>query len=260
MRGGRDFLESSEIAVVLVEPQEPGNIGAAARAMANMGLRRLVLVRPVNHLVPAAFRMALLGRSILERAEVHDGLAAALEPFGFVAGTTRRKGKARQGMVDARAAAAELTRKSRCNSCAVVFGREDSGLTNSELELCHRFITIPSSPRCQSLNLAQAVLVMAYELFLARSMGTAEPVPSAKRLAPHATVEEMFLHAERVLLAIGYLHTNNPKRMMRALRNIFARAGLDEREVRAVRGIFRQVEWYCRQARTGSFPGEDGFC
>ena len=155
-----------KIAIVLVEPREPGNIGAAARAMANMGLSRLVLVRPPDHLVADAFRMALAARPILESAAVADDLAQALAGFGFVAGTTRRRGAGRRGRVTPRQLAAELPAVAAANDIAILFGREDSGLTNEELQYCQRLVTIPSSEGFGSLNLAQSVLAIAYEIFL----------------------------------------------------------------------------------------------
>ncbi len=171
-----------KIAIVLVEPREPGNIGAAARAMANMGLSRLVLVRPPEHRVPEAFRMALAARPILESAEVVDDLGQALAGFGLVAGTTRRPGAGRRGRVTPRQFAAELPVVAAANDVAILFGREESGLTNDQLQYCQRLVTIPSSDGFGSLNLAQAVLTIAYEIFLvAATSGSGEPGASARR-------------------------------------------------------------------------------
>lgn len=240
------------IAIVLVEPREPGNIGAAARAMANQGLSRLVLVRPPDHLVPDAFRMALAARPILEAAVVADDLGTALAGFGVVAGTTRRGGAGRRGRVTPRGLAAELPALTVANDVAVLFGREESGLTNAELQYCQRLVTIPSSEGFGSLNLAQAVLVVAYEIFLASS-GAVAGCAATPRHAPTAELEGLFEQMERVLLDIGYLHPENPARMMRVFRRLLGRAGPDAREVRALRGIFRQVAWYA--GRAGERPG-----
>ena len=242
------------IAVVLVEPREPGNIGAAARAMANMGLSRLVLVRPPDHLVPDAYRMALAAKPILEGAVVAADLGEALAGFGFVAGTTRRGGSGRRGRITPRALAAELPAVAEANEAALLFGREDSGLTNEELRFCQRLVTIPSSAGFGSLNLAQSVLVLAYEIFLAS--GAAEVQPAGRRRATTVELESLYGHMERVLLDIGYLHKENPARMMRVFRRLLGRAGADEREVRALRGIFRQVSWYA--GRQGERPGPEG--
>jgi tRNA/rRNA methyltransferase len=250
-RGGGPL---ARVAIVLVEPREPGNIGAAARAMANMGLSRLVLVRPPDHLVPDAYRMALAAKPILEGAVVAADLGEALAGFGFVAGTTRRGGSGRRGRITPRALAAELPAVAEANEAALLFGREDSGLTNEELRFCQRLVTIPSSAGFGSLNLAQSVLVLAYEIFLAS--GAAEVQPAGRRRATTVELESLYGHMERVLLDIGYLHKENPARMMRVFRRLLGRAGADEREVRALRGIFRQVSWYA--GRQGERPGPEG--
>lgn len=242
------------VAIVLVEPREPGNVGSTARAMANMGLSRLVLVRPPPFLVPEAYRMALAAKPILEGAVVADDLGAALAGFGFVAGTTRRGGAGRRGRVTPRALAAEVNAVAASDEVALLFGREDSGLTNEELQFCQRLVTIPSSAGFGSLNLAQAVLVLAYEMFVA--CGAAEGPAPARRRATTVELESLYGHMERVLLDIGYLHPENPARMMRVFRRLVGRAGPDDREVRALRGIFRQVSWYA--GREGERPGPEG--
>lgn len=244
----------ARVAVVLVEPREPGNIGAAARAMANMGLSRLVLVRPPAFLVPEAYRMALAAKPILEGAVVAEDLGSALAGYGLVGGTTRRGGSGRRGRVSPRAFAAEIPAVAEANDVAILFGREDSGLTNEELQFCQRLVTIPSSPGFGSLNLAQSVLLLAYEIFLAS--GAAAQEPAGRRRATTAELEGLYGHMEGVLLEIGYLHRENPARMMRVFRRLLGRAGPDEREVRSLRGVFRQVAWYA--ARRGQGPGPEG--
>lgn len=238
-----------KIAIVLVEPREPGNIGAAARAMANMGLTRLVLVRPPPYLVGEAFKMALAARPILESAVVTDNLGEAVAGFGLVAGTTRRGGAGRRGRVSARELAAELPGVAGDNEVAILFGREDSGLTNGELQYCQRLVTIPSSGGFGSLNLAQSVLVVAYEIFLVA--GTSPDAVASGRRASSAELEGLYGQTERLLLEIGYLDPANPARMMRVFRRLLGRAGPDSREVRALRGILRQLAWYGRR------PGAD---
>jgi len=247
-----------KVAIVLVEPREPGNIGAAARAMANMGLSRLVLVRPSDHLVAAAFRMALAARPILESAVVVDDLAQALAGFGFVAGTTRRLGAGRRGRVTPRQLASELPAVAAANDVAILFGREDSGLTNEELQYCQRLVTIPASAGFGSLNLAQSVLAIAYEIFLADdASGSGGPGASARR-APTADLEGLYAQMERVLLKIGYLDPANPAHMMRVFRRLLGRSGPDAREVQALRGIFRQVDWYIERHGERPAPGSSG--
>lgn len=250
-------MDLSRVAIVLVEPQEPGNVGAAARAMANMGLSRLILVRPVGHLDSPARRMAIGGRKILEEAEVCASLGEALEGFTFVVGTTRREGNARSEKLSPRAAAEEIAGLSPRNELAILFGREDRGLTNREIERCQRIVTVPTAVGKASLNLAQAVLIVAYELFLAVDEKAALFLPPPERkLAPHPKVEQMYEHMERALLRIGYLQEENPRRMMGRFRKIFGRAGLNEGEVQALRGVFHQVEWYVRSKTARSDRGD----
>ena len=245
----------ARVAIVLVEPREPGNIGAAARALANTGLSRLVLVRPPEFLVSEAYRLALAAKPILEGAVVAEDLGPALAGFSFVAGTTRRGGSARRGRVSPRALAAEIPGVAEANDVAILFGREDSGLTNEELEYCHRLVTIPSSAGFGSLNLAQSVLVVAHEIFLAS--GAAAGAPAGRRRATTTELEGLYGHMERVLLDIGYLHRENPARMMRVFRRLLGRAGPDEREVRALRGILRQITWYGGRKGDPPPPEED---
>lgn len=246
-----------KIAIVLVEPREPGNIGAAARAMANMGLSRLVLVHPPDYLVADAFKMALAARPILESAVVVDDLAQALSGFGFVAGTTRRTGEGRRGRVSPRQLAAELPAVAVENDIAILFGREDCGLTNDELQYCQRLVTIPSSAGFGSLNLAQSVLAIVYEIFLVdASAGSSGPGAAARR-APTDELEGLYAQMERVLLNIGYLDPANPAHMMRVFRRLLGRAGPDAREVKALRGIFRQVDWFVGRQGERPAPGGD---
>jgi tRNA/rRNA methyltransferase len=246
------------IAIVLVEPREPGNIGAAARAMANMGLSRLVLVRAPDHLVADAFKMALAARPILEAAVVADDLAWALAGFGFVAGTTRRAGSGRRGRVTPRQLAAELPGIAAANDVAILFGREESGLTNEELRYCQRLVTIPSSEGFGSLNLSQSVLAIAYEIFLAAGAPPSGSLTAKARRAPTADLEGLYGQMERILLEIGYLDPVNPARMMRVFRRLLGRAGPDAREVKALRGIFRQVAWYAERHGERPAPPHDG--
>ena len=247
-----------KVAIVLVEPREPGNIGAAARAMANMGLSRLVLVRPPEFLVAEAFKMALAARPLLEAAVVADDLAQALAGFGYVAGTTRRAGSGRRGRLTPRQLAAELPAIAAANDVAILFGREESGLTNDELRYCQRLVTIPSSEGFGSLNLSQSVLVIAHEIFLSAGAPASCSPGSPGRRAPTADLEGLYGQMERVLLEIGYLDPANPARMMRVFRRLLGRAGPDAREVKALRGIFRQVAWYAQRHGERPGPQRDG--
>lgn len=236
------------IAIVLVRPQYAGNMGAASRAMKNMGLKQLLLVSPrENPLAEEARMMATSARDILEKARVFPTLEDALKGFRWIAGTSARKGRNRGPFIHPREICAEILRHAQTIPTAILFGPEDKGLTNEELAPCHALVSMPTHEGLRSLNLAQAVMVFCYELFVAGlALSAAEAgggVPE-KKLAEFKKVEGMYAHLEALLLKIGFLDANNPKRIMHALRRIFGRAGLSDREVAILRGIFRQLEWY----------------
>jgi tRNA/rRNA methyltransferase len=229
------------IRVVLVEPQHPGNIGAVARAMKNMAVSRLILVNPADHLAMEARMMAMHAVDILQHAQVVDTLSQAVADAGYVVGTTRRLGKSRQAQHSSRTIAPLLLELAASNPVALVFGREDSGLSNDELAQCHELIYIPAHPTFGSLNLAQAVLLVCYELYLATA---SHPMAALPPLATAAELERLYTRMRAVLRRIGFLHGSNPDRMMGYFRRFFARHGLKSRDVKIFLGVFRQVEWY----------------
>lgn len=242
------------IGVVLVEPVYPGNVGATARAMANMGFDRLLLVNPCELDHPEARKMALGAYPIIENAAVFNSLEEALCGFRFAVATTRREGDLRESSIDPGAMASEVQRLLPENDVAVVFGPEDRGLSNEELTLCQMIATIPSDPVFPSLNLSHAVIIFLWEIL--RSCNGAGDEHPGRTLADVGKMEDMYRHMETVLTGIGYLHPENPKRMVRVLKKILNRAALDDREVRVVRGILRQLDWYMRSG--GPHPaGED---
>jgi len=233
-------MRIEDIRIVLVRPQGQMNIGSVARAMKNVGLKELALVAPaVSPIHPDARLMAAGAHDILENVLIFLRLADALADCTWVIGTTRRKGKRREGVIDPRQMATEIAEIIQQNKVAVVFGPEDRGLTNRDLDLCQRLVTIPSIEDYGSLNLAQAVMIICYEVYLAG--WSHKGLSTGKKLATSAELEEMYRHMEEALLHIGFLEQNNPKRMMTALRRIFSRAQLDPREVRVLRGICRQA-------------------
>ena len=234
------------IRVVLVEPQHSGNIGAVARAMKNMALSRLVLVHPADHLAMEARMMAMHALDILQQAQVVGTLTQAIGDAGYVVGTTRRLGKSRQAQQTSRSIAPLLLELAASNPIALVFGREDSGLSNDELARCHELITIPAHPTFGSLNLAQAVLLVCYELYVGAATQPLTPPPL---LATTAEVERLYARMQAVLRQIGFLHGSNPDRMMGYFRRFFARFGLKSRDVKVFLGVFRQIEWYINRHR-----------
>ena len=230
------------IAFVLVRPLQAGNVGAAARALKNMGLRDLRLVAPAADPGRAAARMAVHARDVLDGGRRHDSLAAAVADCTIVAGTTCRPGPYRAAAVAVREAAAQLAAESSSNRIAIVFGPEDTGLVNRELELCQRLLTIPTAPEYPSLNLAQAVMVVAYELMMAA--GGARELPPAEPYAAADAVEAMMRRMSRALVAIGFLPADNPEHIMFTLRALLGRSGLSSRELDILNGMARQIGWF----------------
>ena len=234
-------MRLANLRIVIVRPQYSGNVGAVARAMRNMGVGDLALVNPARWSRPEAETMAVHARDLLETMQVHTSLRAALADCGLVVGTTCRPGLYRDDARTPRSFAPALVAAAVENKVALVFGPEDSGLSNDDLRCCHRLIAIPTDPAYSSLNVAQAVLLCCYEAFLAAQ----ECLPPASRLLAVAEQQElMYEKLKRALLQIGFLHGDNPEHIMFALRRILGRAGLEERDVRILLGMARQIEWY----------------
>lgn len=232
---------AESISIVLVEPQSPGNIGMVCRAMKNMGLSRLRLVKGCDRFHPESLKFAVAAKNLLEQAVLFDDLASALADCHLTIGTTRRHGKYRQEILSPPEVGA-LLRNQAGPDCqaAIVFGREDSGLTTDELSLCRWHATIPSDADYGSLNLSQAVLIFCYEL------GKAADSPGGGRLEQMAAsleMESLFTQMDTCLQKIGFLNEQNPGHIMRSLRRIFFRAGLDSREVSILRGMLTQIDW-----------------
>lgn len=236
-----------KISIVLVEPQNPGNIGMVCRAMKNMGLADLRLVNPCQHIHPEAHKFAVSAKELLHRAKVFPSLTAALADSPLSVATTRRHGKYRQEIYAPDEVVRKIFPDLASHRAAFVFGREDSGLTTDELSLCRWHATIASSDEYGSLNLAQAVLVFCYEIF--RASGEVRPVRE-RAIAGVEETEELLEHMERSLLRIGYLNPQNPAHIMRAFRRLIARAEPDSREIALLQGMMSQIDW-----ATGDFAG-----
>ena len=234
-------VDLGRIAIVLVRPQIPENIGAAARAMNNMGLSRLILVKPKNCDL-LRIRKTATGSStdLIEKMRIHDDLPEALAPFHYVVGATARIGSMRPAIMRPRSLAQHLIPISKNNHVAILFGPEDRGLSNEDLYHCHTLTSIPTAA-FSSLNLAHAVLILSYEIFLA---STKEAVEATPRLANGFELEGMYGHLQDVLLKIGFLNPQNPEHWIRNIRRFLSRFPLRAREVRVVRGICRQIDWY----------------
>jgi len=238
-----DTSPLARIRIVLSHTSHPGNIGGAARAMKTMGLTRLVLVNPKYFPDPQAEAMAAGATDVLAQAQVCSSLPEALAGTTFATAlTARRRGLAVEPLW-ARDAAAELAAMAGDGEVALVFGNETAGLSNEEVSLCARWAKIPTDPHCSSLNLAQAVQVLCYELRLAAvGAGTPPRIKDAGKPASHEDVEGLMGHLERAAIASGFLDPAQPKRLMPRMRRLFARAGIEKEEVAILRGMLSAFE------------------
>lgn len=233
-------MSLNNIRIVLVATSHPGNIGAAARAMKTMGLSQLVLVNPLRYPDPQAEWRAAAATDVLDQCRVCASLDEAIADCHWVVGASARPRRIPWPVADVRAAAQKLLAEAGAGRVAVLFGREADGLSNEELQRCNAHLRIPASPDYPSLNLAMAVQVVAYELFAARAV-PAEPEWD-RPPATAAEVEAMLAHLERLLVAADFLDPDNPGQTLTRLRRLAARAGLDQTEVRMLRGIATQLE------------------
>lgn len=229
----------NNISIVLVNTKTPGNVGAVARCMMNMGLSRLVLVRPPLDRNNEAMKLAAGAEEILQNAPTFETLKEAVSDHGLVLGTSRHTSRHRKNIHTPRQMAEQALPLLSSNKVAIVFGREVNGLDNEDIALCHELISIPASDAFPSLNLSHAVMVVAYELFTAAQ---AKLQPSERALAPAAELENFFEHLQKSLMEIGFVDKVNPEHMMFSLRQLFGRARLDSRDVSILRGILSQIE------------------
>lgn len=217
-----------------------------------MGLGDLVLVAPWQFDPGRAAELAVHARDVVARCRITETLAEAVADCGLVAGTTSRRGSMRRDALTPRAIAAELLAVSDRGQAALVFGPEDHGLSNRELDLCQRLVTIPTHDTYASLNLAQAVLVCAYELCLASAAGIGEPGQAPVGPAPSARLEFMYMQLEAALREVGFLHAGNTTHMMRRLRRTLGRTRLSDDDVQMFLGIARQMRWAAAERGTGT--------
>jgi len=261
----RAAMSGTGVRVVLVRPRRGGNVGAVARAMKNMGLSDLVLVAPRTPVGVAAERMAAHARDLLRARRTVADLATALGDTTLAIGTVGRETTPRARPRSPRDLAGEVIAAAKRGRVALVFGPEDHGLSNADLDRCQRLLSIPTSGDYASLNLAQAVLVCAYELRVAADLlgGAPAKPPGTRRRAERAADvepatgaqrEALLAHLESSLAAVGFLSPQNPAHIMRDVRALFGRAGLTRRDVKVWRGIARQVAWAARRAG-GAGPG-----
>ncbi|HHH12679.1 MAG TPA: RNA methyltransferase [Thiolapillus brandeum] len=236
------------VRIVLVETSHGGNIGAVARAMKNMCLEELALVRPQQFLTEEAAARASGADDLLQRARLFDSLEEALADCQLVIGASARLRKVRWPQLDPRQCAQKVVAETAAGRrVALVFGRERTGLTNAELDLCHYLVHIPANPEYSSLNLAMAVQVIAYELRMAETV----PEDDAREQAPVAAFEGFMEHLAEALYDIGYLDERNPEKLLRRLRRLFHRAELDAHEINILRGILNAAQGNKRRSGQG---------
>jgi TrmH family RNA methyltransferase len=232
--------------LVLVEPQDLVNIAAAVRVAKNFGIERVRLVSPREYDPWRIEGIAHQTADMLERLVVTDTLDAALADCRYAVALTARQRRARRTQLWPRAAAAELVARAAEGPVAMVFGREDKGLSNAQLDRCHALVTIPTVPHYRSLNLAQAVALMCWECWLARC-GEAAPIKPPRRQAEAATgelLERLFADWAAMLEAIDFFKTRQPELVMRSVREVVFRAGLDAREATLLRAMALEVVRY----------------
>lgn len=230
------------IRVVLVDPKHPGNIGAVARAMKNMGLNELHLVRPKAFPDPEATARASGADDVLDAARVHEEFDHAIADCGLVVGTSSRHRYLTFDLVEPRECAQLVAEAAQVGNVALVFGSEKYGLLNVELARCHRLVTIPTAGEYASLNLAMAVQVVAYEVMLATRAGAPTPPPPDVPFATGREMELLYDHFGRVLEEIEFRDRTGGGQLMARIRRLFNRARLDQNEMNILRGILTAVQ------------------
>ena len=240
------MTETANIRFVLVAPSHPGNIGAAARAMKNMGFGDLALVKPQRFPDPQAEWRAAAATDVLEKTRVFSCLEDAIADCVLVAGTSARRRSLPWPTTDVERFAAQATAETGPGPVAVVFGRETSGLSNEELQHCHVHVAIPADPAYPSLNLAMAVQIVAYEL--RKATAAAEPPTTSgdvgwdRAPATAAQTAALLAHLERALFAIDFQDAKAPRQTMTRFKRLFARVRPDETEVAMLRGVLTHIE------------------
>ena len=235
------------ISVVLVNTAHPGNIGASARAMKNMGLNQLTLVQPKDFPSGVAIGRAASAVDILDSAIIVDSLEEAVANCGLVICASARSRKIPWPMLDPEEVATKVTNEKDFTNVALVFGREDSGLSNEELQLGHFHVQIPAEEKYSSLNLAAAVLVICYEIRKAASRTNADHRKLGdefwdQKFATGQQVEHFYQHLEQVLIDIKFHDPENPRQLMQRMRRLFGRIRPDVMELNILRGILTNIK------------------
>lgn len=234
----------SNVRIVLINTSHPGNIGAVARAMKNMCLHELYLVDPKNFPNADATSRASGADDILANARIHPSLESAIAGCSLVIGTSARQRSIAWPCLDPRQCAEQVLSESKYHQVAILFGREHSGLTNSELDLCHFLVQIPTDPDFSSLNIASAVQIIAYELMTASQQQLPDINAAMEPLTTGEETELFYAELEDVLVEIEFLDPHSPKhrkRLMRRLRRLFNRIRLNRNEMNILRGVLTAI-------------------
>ncbi|GAB5450415.1 MAG: tRNA (cytosine(32)/uridine(32)-2'-O)-methyltransferase TrmJ [Halioglobus sp.] len=248
-------MQPERIRIVLVNTSHPGNIGGTARAMKNMGLSRLYLVQPKRFPHEEADWRAASAQDLLETAVVTDSLEAAVGDCQFVVGTSARERRIPWPLLDARQCAERIAALPESEEVAILFGREDRGLTNDELKICNLHLNIPTSDTYSSLNLAMAVQIVAYELRMLSTVSDTPVHEDAQWDSPFATrdnMERFYQHLEETLVDLEFLDPAAPRQLMTRLRRLYSRVRLDEMELNILRGILTETQKWVARARKNS--------
>jgi tRNA/rRNA methyltransferase len=235
-------VKMENITIVLKGPKYAGNIGSVARCAKNMGIDKILVVNgrdlPPDEMKQMSTHFAA---ELVDQIKYLDDLETALNEFEFIVGTTSRLGSVRGPVVSPREMAVNLIDLSQHNRVALLFGPEDRGLSNEHLRRCHGLVTIPTSEQLKSVNLSHAVMILCYELFTAQRGDLEAFTP---RLATAAEIEGMYEQLKMLLQKIGFLNPQNPEYWMLHIRRFFSRTRLFSRDVKIVRGVCRQLDWY----------------
>lgn len=232
----------AKIKIVLVETSHPGNIGGIARAMKNMGLSQLVLVNPKEFPSQVASARASSATDVLDRAQVASSLDEAVQDCQLVVGASARLRKVAWPQLDVRETAQMALQTVASGEVALVFGREDSGLSNAELDKCHYLAHIPTNPAYSSLNIGAAVQVFAYECLMATQIKSVHTKGYRHKLATADQLEGFYEHLYEALQDIEFLDPAKNARFMRRMRRLFNRSQLDVKEIDILRGILRATQ------------------
>jgi len=233
----------NSVKVVLVGTTHPGNIGATARAMKNMGILDLALVEPKEFPSDVATFRSKAAKDILEKASVHRSLEEAISECELVVGTSARGRTVPWPVLNPREAAEEMRKSSLNGKVAIVFGREDRGLTNEELGLCNFHVHIPSDPEYSSLNLSQAVQILAYEIRLSYLQDRhVNKEYWDVELANNEQTERLINHMDELMQEVDFYDVENPRKLLVRVRRFFKRSKIDVMEANIFRGLFATIQ------------------